>query len=87
MIRVSYLLANRTAVVSERSPETEVAPELRDAVAFAPYEHLVETCLSLLRDEARRRALAERGFETFKRLTYREELVAAMRATTEAHGA
>ena len=87
MIRVSYLLANRTAVVSERSPETEVAPELRDAVAFAPYEHLVETCLSLLRDEARRRALAERGFETFKRLTYREELVAAMGAATEAHGA
>lgn len=87
MIRVSYLLANRTAVVSERSPETEVAPELRDAVAFAPYERLVETCLSLLGDEARRQALAESAFETFKRLAYRKELVAAMRATAETHGA
>ena len=81
MIRVSYLLANRVAVVSERSPETEVAPELRDVVAFAPYERLVETCLSLLGDDARRRALAESAFETFKRLTYRKELVAAMTAT------
>lgn len=81
MIRVSYLLANRTAVVSERSPETEIVPELRDAVAFAPYERVVETCLSLLADDARRRALAERAFETFRQLTYREELIAAMNAT------
>ena len=81
MIRVSYLLANRTAVVSERSPETEIVPELRDAVAFAPYERVVETCLSLLADDARRRALAERAFEIFRKLTYREELIAAMNAT------
>jgi len=81
MIRVSYLLANRAAVVSECSPETEIVPELKDAVAFAPYERIVETCLSLLRDDAARRALTERALERFSRLTYREELAAAMRAT------
>ena len=81
MIRVSYLLANGAAVVSERSPETETALELRGAIAFAPYERVVETCLSLLGDEPGRRALAERGFETFRQLTFREELAAAMRAT------
>lgn len=83
MIRVSYLLANRTAVVSERSPDTEIAPELMEAVAFAPYEGLVDTCMSLLRDEAGRRALADTAFERFSRLTYRDALVAAMRATAD----
>jgi hypothetical protein len=86
MIRVSYLLANRTAVVSERSPETEIVPELKDAVAFAPYESVVETCLSLLRDDARRQALADSAFERFSRLTYRDELAAAMRATGNVTG-
>lgn len=80
MIRVSYLLANRTAVVSERSPGTEIAPELAEAVAFAPYERLVETCLALLRDDAQREALADGAFERFSRLTYRDELAAAMSA-------
>lgn len=86
MIRVSYLLANRTAVVSERSPESEIVPELEDAVAFTPYESVVETCLSLLRDDARRQALADSAFERFSRLTYRDELVAAMRATGNVTG-
>lgn len=86
MIRVSYLLANRTAVVSERSPDTEIVPELAGAVAFAPYERLVETCVSLLCDDAKRRALADSAFERFSRLTYRDELVAAMRAAEEVTG-
>lgn len=86
MIRVSYLLANRTAVVSERSPETEIAPELAEAVAFAPYERLVGACLSLLRDEVRRQALAEGAFERFSRLTYRDELAQAMSAAGGATG-
>jgi len=86
MVRVSYLLANRTAVVSERSTGTEIVPELTDAVAFASYEDLVETCVSLLRDDARRQALADRAFECFSRLTYRDELTAAMRATGNVAG-
>jgi hypothetical protein len=86
MIRVSYLLANRTAVVSERSPETEIVPELKDALAFAPYERVVETCMALLRDDARRQALAVSAFERFSRITYRDELARAMKATGNVTG-
>lgn len=82
IIRVSYLLANRKAVVSEFSPDTEIIRELRDAVALAGYEQLVDTCRSLVYDTPRREALARRGIECFSRLTFREELIAAINATT-----
>jgi hypothetical protein len=41
VVRVSYLSANRKVVVAEHSPDTDVEPDLRDAVRLAPYEGLV----------------------------------------------
>jgi hypothetical protein len=61
-VRVSYLLANSKAVVSEVSPDIG---EFANAVAVFPYEGLVEGCLRLLRDEAELRSLEERGFRWF----------------------
>lgn len=63
IVRVSYLLANHKAVVSEIAPETEIDAELCRAVAGAPYQDLVETCVGLIGDETARSALAERGFQ------------------------
>ena len=63
IVRVSYLLANRKAVVSELSPETEIEPDLADAVAGAPYDRLVETCVALAADGSARRKLERRGFQ------------------------
>jgi hypothetical protein len=65
IVRVSYLLANRKAVVAERGPATEVEGDLDDALAFAPYGGLADACRTLLADDSGRRALAERGFERF----------------------
>jgi len=65
IVRVSYLLANRICVVSETGSDREAEHALVDAVAFAPYERLVETCLALLADDRRREALADRGFAVF----------------------
>ena len=62
-VRISYLLSNRKTVVSEFNPNGEVDERLRDGVELALYENLVDACLSLLRDEPRRRALAQRGFD------------------------
>jgi hypothetical protein len=70
IVRVSYLLANRKAVVSEVSPHTEIEPDLIDAVAGAPYEKLVETCQSLVADDLARGGLEQRGYE---RMTARDE--------------
>lgn len=62
IVRVSYLLSNSKAVVSEPSPDLG---ELNRAVAFFPAGNLVEGCLTLLGDSERRRELEERGFAEF----------------------
>ena len=63
-------LANKKAVVSECTPETEIDPDLRDAVDGVGYDGLVEACVQLLREEDRRLALEQRGFE---RISTRDE--------------
>ncbi|MCP5256436.1 MAG: methyltransferase domain-containing protein [Burkholderiaceae bacterium] len=63
--RVSYLLANRKAVVCEHSVMGADDADLRAGMAYAPYEQLAETCEALVRDDARRAALERQGFELF----------------------
>jgi hypothetical protein len=63
IVRVSYLLANRKAVVSEVSDDTEMPPDLVDAVRGVPYERLAEACRGLIADDDARHALELRGFE------------------------
>lgn len=67
MPRVSYLLANRKAVVCEVAADTDIEDGMRDAVAGVAYDGLVDRCVALLGDDAGRRALADRGFEIFAR--------------------
>jgi hypothetical protein len=71
IVRVSYLLANRKAVVAECHSGTDVDHELRKAVRAVPYGRLVEACLDLVRDEHARVDLEERGYRIFSAL--REE--------------
>jgi tetratricopeptide (TPR) repeat protein len=63
--RVSYLLANRRVVVSERGADPTFECELESGVAFADYDELVDRCVELLGDEGARRELAERGYQAF----------------------
>ncbi len=62
IVRVSYLLANGKAVVTEASPDLG---DLVNAVSAHPYDGLIEGCLALLANEAERRALEERGAALF----------------------
>lgn len=62
IVRVSYLLANSKAVVSERSADIGY---LGHAVAEADRGDLVRTCRELLEDDAKRRRLEQRGFALF----------------------
>jgi len=63
--RVSYLLANRKAVVSERSDETEMEPQLADAVRLARAKEIADACVELVYDDAGRKALEARGHQRF----------------------
>ena len=65
IVRVSYLLANRCCVVSERGVDPSEEREFEGAVAFAAYEELVETCVRLCADPGARQALQEQGLRAF----------------------
>jgi hypothetical protein len=67
IVRVSYLLANRKAVVCEISPETAIEPDLLAAVQPAAYDDLVDCCRRLVRDDAARGRLEQAGFRQFSR--------------------
>jgi hypothetical protein len=65
IVRVSYLLANRRAVVSEHSADPTLERDLASGIAFANYNELVDRCVELVSDERARRELAERGYQAF----------------------
>ena len=63
IVRVSYLLANKKAVVADLEPNTSVEDGVRSAVVFASsLKDLLDRCASLVNDESERHALEERGF-------------------------
>jgi len=76
IVRVSYLLANAKAVVSECSPGLETA------IACAPYEDLMETCRSLVQDEKRRKEQEARGFQWFSQRKEKGILKSALQQTS-----
>lgn len=65
IVRVSYLLANRRTVLSERGADSADERSLASGIAFADYDELVESCIQLCGDEPARRELGERGFRAF----------------------
>jgi SAM-dependent methyltransferase len=80
--RVSYLLANSKAIVTESSG-TEMENGLSLAVLSLPYERLVEGCRSLLQNDTERRAFEARGFQWFSQRKESDILSNALQPTTE----
>jgi hypothetical protein len=65
IVRVSYLLANGRAVVSEPGANPTEDADLASGIAFAAYDELVDRCEELLGDERTRRELGRRGYQVF----------------------
>ena len=82
VVRVSYLLANRKAVVAEITQTTAIDPDLAHAVAGGAPDALPALCQRLVADPAERRALEERGYTA---MTARKEteFLAALLAERE----
>ena len=76
--RVSYLLANRKAVVTEQSSDEADYAYLRGGVRSVPYEELVEACRELLADPEGCEELRAIGFDRFSRRSEAEILKAAL---------
>jgi hypothetical protein len=81
IVRVSYLLTNGKAVVAECGPETEVEPDIRQAVWGVGYDSLITACRHLLGNEQARHALAARGQEIFSARREEEILARALAIT------
>jgi len=81
MVRVSYLLANRCAVLSEPGADPAEVAALEGGVAFADYRQLVERARALLADPTGRQRMAERGFELMKARPIAKSLAAALAPT------
>ena len=67
IFRVSYLLANSKAVVSECGDGTEMDGELREAVVAVEYDEIVDACARLISDDKSRKEIEKRGFSIFQR--------------------
>jgi hypothetical protein len=81
IVRVSYLLANRRAVVSERGADPDEEAELEPGVAFAPYGELVDRCVDLLARPDERVRLADEGHAIMSRrsaVVYLREALSAL---------
>ena len=79
LVRVSYLLANGKAVVSDIYPESDIDPDLRDAVVFAPVESVPAACMELLKNDPARRRLEQLGPEVMRQRDIREILRRALK--------
>jgi hypothetical protein len=78
IVRVSYLLANRKAVVADVEPDTMIDDDIRAAVKLTtPYE-LVDDCVRLASDLAARQQLEEAGHSIIKRRDIRAILQTAL---------
>jgi hypothetical protein len=85
IVRVSYLLANRKAVVAECDATTEIDADLRDAMRLVPYDDLAASCRELVADAERRARYAEMGFRQMCARPAAELLRPAVAAAIEAH--
>lgn len=81
VVRVSYLLANKKAVVATRDPATFVDADIESAVRFTTLDQIAVTCTALLEDDVARGAMEDKGFEVISRRDIREILRRAISQT------
>ncbi|MEO8136461.1 MAG: hypothetical protein ABI831_21105 [Betaproteobacteria bacterium] len=74
LVRVSYLLANRKAVVAVVDADTLIDQDLRSAVRISPPAQLAEDCVRLASDDAARASLEEAGFVVIEKRDIRQIL-------------
>jgi hypothetical protein len=84
IVRVSYLLANRKAVVADLDADSEIDDDIREAVKISVAPQLVNDCRDLLADDAARAAREEAGFAIMARRDIRQILQRACDATLAA---
>lgn len=78
IVRVSYLLANRKAVVCQKNPAIAIEDDMASAVCFSPDAEMVDRCLALLGNNRERRMQEEAGFAAIQRRDIKAILAQAL---------
>jgi len=84
VVRVSYLLANRKAVVADLDADSEIDEDMRAAVKATEPPRLVDDCRALAADDAAREAQEQAGFAIMARRDIRPILQRACEAALSA---
>ena len=82
VVRVSYFLANRKAVVADIDADTLIDDDMRSAIKVTVGPELVRDCQNLVADDAARTALEEAGFAAIEKRDIRIILKRALAATS-----
>lgn len=78
IVRVSYLFANRKAVVATLDENTTFEEDVHGALKFTTMDRLVDDCVHLLTNERERERLENAGFEVFSRRDVKQILAGAL---------
>ena len=78
VVRVSYLLANRKAVVAVLEPDTAIDPDFANGVLPTSAADLVSACEQLLSNDSQRAELEDLGYENFAARDIRKILAQAL---------
>lgn len=65
IVRCSHMMANSKTIVSEIGLDKKLESPYEEGVAFAPYDGLVDRCVTLLKDKEKREHVGRLGFEIF----------------------
>jgi hypothetical protein len=79
IVRVSYLMANRKAVVADLYENITIESDIASGVLFAGFDQVVPCCLQLLENDAARIDLENRGFEAISKRNITPILDAALK--------
>ena len=76
--RVSYLLNNKVAVVSEFDNGTEIYDYLKKGICLVDFDELPDACMHLISDACARENLKNAGYEAFSQLKQKDVVRAAL---------
>lgn len=71
-VRITYLMNNGKAVVTEVNPTTVVDPVYLPGIVGVPYENLVDACEELILDDDKRIALEQDALKTLQSISMTE---------------
>jgi len=80
VVRVSYLLANRKAIIADIDSDTLIDDDIRSAIRIVSPSELVHECEKLSSDDAGRMALENIGFSAMEKRDIRPILRKALEA-------